>query len=62
MTQREKIEIEAWAKFEAWLERWREDLYDLDIYERATVYGHMGAGIDIDAAKAMARLDCQRLL
>jgi hypothetical protein len=52
-----EIAAQAFDKFDTWMARWPDDLVDLDTHERAIVYGHMRAGVDIDSAKAMARVE-----
>jgi len=50
--------FDAYAAFES---RWEEDLEGIDdIYERATIYGLVMDGVDIDLAKMMARHEMQR--
>lgn len=54
-----EIAAQAFEKFSAWEERWSEDLVDIEITDRATIYGYMMNGIDIDSAKIMVAVDAR---
>ena len=58
-----EIMAQAFDAYSAWEYRWGDDLEGVEsIIERATIYSYMSDGIDIDLAKTMARMDCERLL
>ena len=60
VTRAQEIVAAAFADYAIWQDKWSEDLEEIDNpLELATIYNHMMSGIDIDLAKAMAKIDCQ---